>query len=644
MKKIFLMAALFNSSYLFAQDTARTLEEVTLTANRFPSKSLQTGKVVVLISREEIEKAGSRSLSQLINEQGGIYINGASSNPGKDKSIYLRGARVEHTLITIDGVPVYDATGIGSNFDIRNIPIETVERIEILKGSQGCLYGSDAVAGVINIITKKPVNKKISADGNLSYGSYQTVRTGINLSGKNKNIDYSVGYNYFTTEGISEAEGLTTAKPEADGYQQHGIQAKFGIEVSNKVRLQPYLRYSTIAGDLDQDANTDAKDFSYNIKNLQAGIKNEFKISKGNLKQLYQYTKTKRDFLNDSADRNTLYEKFSFSNFISNEHFADLYYVQAFGKFTGTIGSDFRASSTEQISYYDYGFGGSPDTLPTPAKQNQVSLYGAVNYVSSSFSIETGGRYNQHSKYGGNGAFNVNPSLVINSRIKVFSNVSSGYRTPGLYQLYSIYGNKDLKPEQSLNIEGGLQVFTKENKGSLRATYFSRNVKNLIVFYTSPTFVSNYINRDRQIDHGIELDGKLAAGIFSLKAFYSYVDGKIETKKGTRDTSYFNLYRRPKHTAAFTVGTQITENLFTSLQLNYNSKSKDAYFDAATFASQEVTLKEYVLINFYTEYALPGKRLVFFADLRNIGNAEYREVYGYNTPLFNGYGGLRFKL
>jgi vitamin B12 transporter len=643
MKKIFLMAAFFNSSYSFAQDTTKTLEEVTLTANRFPSKSLQTGKVVVLISKEDIERAGGKSLSQLINEQGGIYINGAYSNPGKDKSIYLRGGRVEHSLITVDGVPVYDATGIGSNFDIRNIPIESVERIEILKGSHGSLYGSDAVAGVINIITKKPVNKTISTEGNLSYGSYKTLRSAIGVSGKNNNLDYTIGYNYCTTEGISEAVPLTSAKPETDGYTQHGVQAKFGIEMNEKVRLQPYLRYSTIAGDLDQDANIDAKDFTYDIKNFQAGIKNEFKISKGNLKQLYQYTKTKRDYLNDSTDRNALYEKFSFSNFSSNEHFADLYYVQSFGKFTGTIGSDFRASSTEQISFYDYGFGGSPDTLPTPAKQSQVSLYGAVNYVSNNFSIETGGRYNQHSKYGGNGAFNVNPSFVINSQVKVFSNLSSGYRTPGLYQLYSIYGNKDLKPEQSLNIEGGLQVFTKEKKGSIRATYFSRNVKNLIVFYTSPTFVSNYINRDRQIDHGIELDGKLLAGIFSIKAFYSYVDGKIETKKGTKDTSYFNLYRRPKHSAALTLGTRITENLFASLQANYNSKSQDVYFDAGTFTSQEVTLDEYVLVNFYTEYALPNKRIVVFADLRNIGNAEYREIYGYNTPLFNGYGGLRFK-
>jgi vitamin B12 transporter len=644
MKKFFLVAALINGSYLFAQqDTSKTLEEVTLTANRFPSKSLQTGKVVILISKEEIERSGSKSLSQLINEQGGIYINGANSNPGKDKSIYLRGARVEHTLITIDGVPVYDATGIGSNFDIRNIPIESVERIEILKGSQGSLYGSDAVAGVINIITKKPANKNLSTEGNLSYGSYKTLRTAIGVSGKNKKIDYRIGYDYFNTEGISEAAGPLSTKPEEDGFKQHGIQTNVGLQVNDNIRLQPYIRYSTILGELDQDAFTEALDYTYDLKNFQAGLKNEVKIHKGNLKQLYQFTKTKRDYLNDSTDKNILYEKYSFSNFTANEHFADVYYVQSSGKITGTIGSDFRASSTEQISFYDYGFGGTPDTLPTPAKQNQVSLYGALNYAGNAFSIEAGGRYNHHSKYGSNGAFNVNPSYVINNRVKLFCNISSGYRTPSLYQLYSIYGNKELKPEESVNIEGGIQLFSKENNGSLRATYFIRNVKNLIVFYTSSAFVSSYINRDKQKDQGLELDGKLNAGIFSIKAFYSYVDGQIETKKGTKDTSYFNLYRRPKHSTAVTIGTQITGSLFTSLQASYFSKAKDIYFNPTTFTPSEVTLNDYVLINFYTEYAFPAKRLVLFADLRNISNTVYRESEGYNTPLFNGYGGLRFK-
>jgi vitamin B12 transporter len=643
MKKILFVAALMPCSYLFAQDSTKTLDEVTVSASRFPSKSLQTGKVVIVITKTDIEKSGSRSLSQLISEEAGVYINGAFSNPGKDKSIYLRGANVEHTLLTIDGVPVYDATGIGSNFDIRNIPLEMVDRIEILKGSHGSLYGSDAVAGVINIITKKPEQKKILVDGSMSYGSYNSFKSSIDLSGKNKKTGYEIGYNYYNSDGISEAASKTGGKQEADGFKQHSVHAALDVAPTPKIGLHPYFRFSSIKGGLDQDAFVDDKDFTYSIKNTQAGIRNEFKTAKGTLKQLYQFTETHRDFNNDSMDYNPLYEKNSFAKYKSGEHFADIYFVHPLKKFTGTIGTDFRASSTHQVSYYNYGFGGSPDTLIQPARQNQFSVYGAVNYLNNGFSIEVGGRYNMHSKYGGNFAYNFNPSYVVNRQLKIFSNISSGYRTPGLYQLYSVYGNKDLKPEESVNIEAGTQLFFKENKANARITFFTRDIKNLIIFYTDANFVTKYINRDRQKTHGVEFDAKADFGKINVKAFYTFVDGDIISKKGTKDTSFFNLYRRPNHSAALHIGCQLTPKLFASLQANYNGKAKDIYFDMSSFSSSEVTLKDYLLVNFYAEYAVADRKIVVFSELRNILNAKYQEVYGYNTPGFNLYGGFRFK-
>ena len=138
-KHFFVVAAVIISSSLNAQSqlrnggdtTSTSLDEVVLTANKYPNKTSLTGKVVTIITSEQLERSGGKDLSQLLTEQAGLFISGANSNAGKDKSVYLRGARVEHTLITIDGIPVYDPSGIGSNFDIRNLPLSNIERIEI---------------------------------------------------------------------------------------------------------------------------------------------------------------------------------------------------------------------------------------------------------------------------------------------------------------------------------------------------------------------------------------------------------------------------------------------------------------------------------------------------------------------------------
>ena len=129
-----MLAAIVFSNSTHAQQDSASLDEVVITANKYPNKTSLTGKVVTIITKEQLEKNGGKDLSQILMEQTGVYIGGANSNFGKDKSIYLLGAAIQYTLITIDGVPVYDASGIGSNFDLRNLSADQIERIEIVKG------------------------------------------------------------------------------------------------------------------------------------------------------------------------------------------------------------------------------------------------------------------------------------------------------------------------------------------------------------------------------------------------------------------------------------------------------------------------------------------------------------------------------
>jgi len=654
-KKFLIVAAAFIGSQLSAQlvptireqDTS-LLDEVVITANKYPNKTSLTGKVVTIITREQLERSGGKDLSQLLTEQVGIYIGGANSNAGKDKSLYLRGARVDHTLIAIDGVPVYDASGIGNNFDIRNLSIQQIERIEILKGSQSTLYGSDAIAGVINIITKKVGVKSFSGNGLLSYGSNNSLRANAGINGKTGLVDYNLSYSLFDTKGINET--ISPAPADKDAYQQNSLQAGIGIQAGKNVRIQPYFRYNKIDGDFDQGAFTDELDNTFSQKSYQAGVKSEFEFGKAKLNVLYNYNHIDRLYIDDSVKSQNGFDKYSRGSYIGMEHFIDAYIAMPVGKGSSklTAGADFRTSNSDQ-EYFSIGFYGGPPYSKKYSKDslhhNQLGLYAALNINSKTgFNLELGNRLNIHSAYGSNYVFNINPSYLLNKKFKLFANVSSGYRTPSLYQLASEYGNRDLNPESAFTVEGGVQYFSAGNKFSGRLTGFSRDVTDVIFFYTNPsTYQSQYINQDKQKDHGaeLELSFKPEKNI-TLKAFYSFVDGKVTTLKNGKDTTYFNLIRRPKNSIGLNAGVRITEKLFVSSNLSWFDKRKDAYFDGVTYQTVNVVLDSYILLDVYAEYSFCKNKLKVFADLRNISDSKYSETAGFNTLGFNGYGGIRF--
>src|SRR5436190_839923 len=560
---LFVAAAFFGSQLTAQQDTTvKAMDELVITANKYPNKTSLTGKVLTIISREQLERSGGKDLAQILTEQAGVYIGGANSNPGKDKSIYLRGARIDHTLITIDGVTVYDSSGIGGNFDIRNLSAANIERIEILKGSQSTLYGSDAIAGVINIITKKAGNKAMNGNAMLGYGSFNSFRGSAGINGQKEKFDYNLNYSIHKTDGINESTS-NSSNAEKDGYTQHNIMAGFGIQPSKNIRIQPYIRFSKIDGDLDQGAFVDELDYTYNQEYLSIGFYGPYK------------TKYSSDSLN----------------------------------------------------------------------QNQLGLYAAMNFNSScGFNIELGNRLNIHSEYGSYDVFNINPSYLINKRFKLFANFSSAYRTPSLYQLFSEYGNKDLDPESGYTLEGGMQFFSNDKKFTSRAVAFKRDVKDVIFFYyNASTFQSQYINQDKQKDNGIELEASYTiAKNTTIKAFYTYVTGEITTKKSSgKDTTFFNLLRRPKNSFGVNISSQVNEKLFVSSNLSAFGERSDRYFDSNTFQTVNATLKSYALWDVYAEYGFLKNKIKLFADLRNILDSKYTEISGFNTTGFAINGGVR---
>ena len=280
MRKIFTVAAFIYCSHLNAQqDSSSNLDQVVITATKFPVKQSNTGKVVTIVTKEQLEHSSGKDLAQVLNEQTGIIVSGSNSNPGKDKSVFLRGASSNYTLFLLDGIPLNDPTGIGGTFDIRLIPLEQIERIEIVKGSQSTLYGSNAIAGVINIITRKPENDQLNGSGLLSYGSYNTFKGNASLSKKGKILEYNLNYQYLSSDGISEAKDTSgNAHFDKDGFIRQSFQANVGINISDHVKVSPYFRYSQFSGGYDADAFTDGPE-QFNATMANAGLISRIKYN-----------------------------------------------------------------------------------------------------------------------------------------------------------------------------------------------------------------------------------------------------------------------------------------------------------------------------------------------------------------------------
>ena len=160
MKKVFIgvAAVIFSSSLSAQQDSVKLLDEATVTANKFEQKQSTTGKVITVIIKDQLDKSTGKTLSQVLNEQAGVVVNGSLNNLGSIQTVFTRGASTGRTLILIDGIPMYDPTMIYNEGDLNLFSINEIERIEVCRGAQSTLYGSDAVAGVINIITIKKIS------------------------------------------------------------------------------------------------------------------------------------------------------------------------------------------------------------------------------------------------------------------------------------------------------------------------------------------------------------------------------------------------------------------------------------------------------------------------------------------------------
>lgn len=272
-----------------------SLNEIIVTASKVHTTEKQTTKPVTVITVAQLERYAGSDLGQILQQQNGLQINGAWSNPGKDEAVYLRGASTQYTLILIDGYPVSDPSSEGGAFDPRLIPVNNIERIEIVKGSMSTLYGSDAIAGVINIITRKPNDQKMNVSGSASYGSFNSQKYALGFRGDVNGYGYSVNVARRDIGGISEASAPENVSFDKDGFVHNALSAQLKLPLFKGFTLEPLVTASAYDGQYDGGAFTDANN-TYEAKFVNAGTRFDYVRENYLVKGALTYTDTDRKF------------------------------------------------------------------------------------------------------------------------------------------------------------------------------------------------------------------------------------------------------------------------------------------------------------------------------------------------------------
>ena len=604
----------------FAQQKADStkveqLEEVVVSDSRFELKRENSGKTVIKISQQEIERNQGRTVSELINTKSGIEINGSRGVEGQNLGTFVRGGNNRQVLVLIDGVQINDPSIVANDFDLRLLDLNTIESIEIIKGAASTLYGNAAATAVINITTKKSSKDAISGSFLTVIGTNQT-QDYLNYNGLSITNNVSVNgtlnkFTYLASFGNRLVDGLSAAKsdtPEKDPFSRYNTNLKLGYEFCNSFEITAYASLDKFKTDIDgfpapTYAFADTND-EYISKQKRVGISPKFSYNNGSFQVNAAFTKIDRETISDFDSTNV----------------AESVVVDAFNKYV----FDESFYTIVGLNYGDYN-----SLFSTEESFTNTDPYLNVVYVSDfGLNLNAGGRLNNHSEYGSHFVYSLNPSYsfaVNDGYVKVFGSYATSFIAPNLSQLFGFFGaNPDLEPEENKTIESGIEYNTK-NGFRINGVYFNRKEENTIVY------TSAYENASTDATvHGFEIEAQLdLVKDLSIATNYTFT----ELKDGVR-------LRVPKHKANASLGYDFCKTTYASLNYQFVGSRTDTNF--STFTNEE--LNSYSLVDLYFSHKLINNKVKLFANVSNLLNEDYFEILGYTTKGRNVSLGLNLNL
>ena len=615
-----------------------TTNEIVVVATRSPQSLDKIGNSVTVLDEQAIQDSQSTSVSELLATTPGITFS-RSGGPGSSTSVFIRGADSDHTVVLIDGVVLDDPSLVNGNIDFGNLLVGDISRIEILRGAQSTLYGSQAIGGVINIITTEP-HPGLGGDARAEFGNLETGLAKAGIGGAFDNWSFRLAGTYFSTDSVPSFDsryGGTITDPYHNTVVSGRATYNFSADV--QLDLRAYWTEGLVYYDGFPPPNyvlaNDTQDETTRQLVSYSGL--NFDLFGGQLKNrvAYQYTTTQRADFDDSGSAVTQVDSYKGNNSR----------VEYQGTWAIAQGSQAVFGLQQEHSWID-----TTPNAPAHADTGQTGEYLQLQgEVVKGLTLTAGERHDHYDTFGQHYTGQLAAAWALPTSTVIRASWSQGYKAPSLYQLYSPYGNTGLNPEQSTGWDAGIEQRLWEDRVTLSATYFVTNFKNLIEFENCPGSPlcdtlgqagGYYANLDVAKASGVELQASARlTSALAVAANYSHIKTVDETPGSP--TYGQQAYHRPEDAANASVSYTWTNRLNTSVAARFSGFSLDQNFNV--YPTETVRLGGYTLLDLRVSYPV-SDQLEVYGRIDNATNKYYETVFQYGTWGRTAFVGLRAKL
>ena len=604
---------------LFPNAALAQNDDIVVTATGTETPRSEIGQAISVIGTEQLEREQSATIGDILASVPGVAV-ARLGGVGTQSSVFIRGGSSSQTLVLIDGVRINDPSSPNAAFDFGALLTGNIDRVEVLRGPNSVIWGSQAIGGVVNVRNAVP-SEGFAVNAMAEYGSYDTAQARANISGKSGIFSGSFGGGYYHTNGVS----ALSAGTERDGYENISLNGKLDIAFTDALSLDLRGYYNNGKVEFD-DPFAFSPDTFPTTRNEQfigyAGLKSS--LLDDRLKQRISYSRTEIDRKGEEPGVAFSFNENRLKGKIDRfEYFASFDMIDAVSLVAGLEHERNSASS-----FFPAGGGAGPNV----GKFEVTSGFGQLSVRPLPGLTVTGGvRHDDYSQHGGQTTIGANFAFTPNEGKTVFrGTIAEGFRAPTLTEAFMPGGNMALNPETSNSFDLGVEQSFLDGRIKLSATYFDIKSSDTIV-YSFATNQSENVARTRS--NGVEIELAIRpTDKLSINAQYSHVDATDRTPGFTFGNE---LARRPQDMGRFAIDWETPIGLSIGSTMILRGDSFDNSFNTSRLDGAVTT-------NLRAAYPV-NDALEIFGRVENLFDTDYQVARGYNTLGRNAYIGIRAK-